>query len=52
MLPAIWSISAIVPASRSTVAAPERDRALASRAVVVAPLAAAAISAIAERSPP
>jgi hypothetical protein len=51
MLPAIWSISAMVPASRSTVSAPVRDCALASWAVVLAPLAAAAISAIAERSP-
>jgi len=36
MLPAIWSISAIVAASRSTVSALSRERALASWAVVVA----------------
>ena len=51
MLPAIWSISAIVAERRSTVSALSRDPALASCAVVVAELAAVAISVMAERSP-
>ena len=51
MLPTIWSISVIVAARRSMVAALPRDCALASWAVLLARPPAAEISSMAARSP-